>query len=193
MQRLHLMITAALAVAVVVLGVLLWRQGRSGDDPSAHAAATLTPDDESAVRAVVAEFANTWNRHDMKAMHELNTEDVEWVNVTANHWKGNPSVLKGHSTIHRTVFAKTDMSVEKTSVRAIAPNAVIAVAAMKFGPVTIPSGQVLPELRTRGSFIMVRRGAAWKITHFQNTTIDADAEKNDPITWDETGFMPGRK
>ena len=43
---------------------------------------TITPpafgaDDESAVRAIVNEFANTWNRHDMKAMHELDTEDVE--------------------------------------------------------------------------------------------------------------------
>ena len=63
-------------------------------------ATTTTPpafsaDDESAVRALVNEFANTWNRHDMKAMHELNTGDVEWVNVTANHWQGNPAVFKG--------------------------------------------------------------------------------------------------
>jgi hypothetical protein len=29
------------------------------------------------VRSVVKEFANTWNRHDMKAMHELDTDDVE--------------------------------------------------------------------------------------------------------------------
>ncbi len=38
---------------------------------------TFDADDESAVRAVVFEFANTWNRHDMQAMHELDTEDVE--------------------------------------------------------------------------------------------------------------------
>ena len=68
-----------------------------------------------------------------------------------------------------------------------------AVATMKFGPVTIPSGAVIPELRTRGSFTMVKEGELWKIAHFQNTNIDADAEKNDPITCDETGFLPGRK
>ena len=153
----------------------------------------LSTQDEEAVRGMVAEFAKTWNRHDMQAMHALNTDDVEWITITANHWRGNPAVLKGHSTIHRTIFAKTDMGVEKILVRSIAPGVALAVATMTFGPVTTPTGQVLAENRTRGTFTMVKQGAIWKIAHFQNTTIDADAEKNDPITWDETGFLPGGK
>ena len=153
----------------------------------------LSSADESAVRSVVSEFARTWNRHDMKVMHELNTADVEWINVTANHWRGNAAVFKGHDTIHRTVFAKTEMSVDQTLVRAVAPNVAMAVATMKFGPVVMPSGEVMAELRTRGSFTMVKDGGRWKISHFQNTNIDAEAEKNDPLTWDETGFLPGRK
>lgn len=159
---------------------------------STNRTAQFTAADESAVRAIVLEFAKTWNRHDMKAMHELNTADVEWINVTANHWRGNATVFKGHDTIHRTICAHTDMAVDQTLVRAIAPNVAIAVATMKFGPTMNPSGQVLPG-RTRGSFTMVKEGDRWKIAHFQNTIIDADAEKNDPITWDETGFLPGRK
>ena len=153
----------------------------------------LTSEDEAAVREVVAEFTKSWNRHDMKAMHELNTDDVEWINVTANHWRGNAQVFKGHSTIHRTIFAKTDMSVDRILVRLIDPRVALAVATMKFAPVTIPTGEVLPELRTRGTFTMVKEGGSWKIAHFQNTIIDTDAEKNDPMTWDETGFLPGRK
>ena len=155
--------------------------------------ARLSAADESAVRALVLEFAKTWNRHDMKAMHELNTADVEWINVTANHWRGNATVFKGHDIIHRTIVAKVDMSVDQTLVRAVAPNVAIAVATMKFGPTMNPQGQVPPAQRTRGSFTMVKEGEGWKIAHFQNTLIDADAEKNDPITWDETGFLPGRK
>jgi uncharacterized protein (TIGR02246 family) len=152
----------------------------------------LTADDEAAVRAVVSEFAKTWNRHDMEAMHRLNTGDVEWVNVTGNHWRGNPDVYKGHDTIHRTIFANTSMSIEGVVVRAIASDVAVAVATMKFGPVIIPSGQELPELKTRGSFVLVRRGGIWKVAHFHNTSVDAEAEQNDPVTWDETGFLPGR-
>ena len=153
----------------------------------------LTTEDESAVRALVDEFANTWNRHDMKAMHELDTDDVEWINVTGNDWRGKATVFKGHDTIHRTIFAKTRMSVEQTAIRPIAANVAVAVATMTFGPVITPTGQELAALKTRGSFTMAKREGIWKIAHFQNTIVDLEAEKNDPITWDETGYLPGGK
>ena len=151
----------------------------------------FSTDDESAVRALVTEFANTWNRHDMKAMHELDTEDVEWINVTGNHWRGKAAVYKGHDTIHQDIFAKTSMSVEAAEIRSIAPNVAVAVATMHFGPSSRPTGQELPALKTRGSFTMVKREGIWRIAHFQNTIVDLEAEKNDPITWDENGFLPG--
>ena len=153
----------------------------------------FSTDDESAVRSRVSDFANTWNRHDMKAMHELDTEDVEWINVTGNYWRGKAAVYKGHDTIHRTIFAKTSMTVEQTAIRSIAPNVVVVVATMTFGPVITPTGQELAEIKTRGSFTMVKRDGIWRIAHFQNTTVDLEAEKNDPITWDKSGFLPGRQ
>ncbi len=149
-------------------------------------APALAATDQSAVRAVVFEFAKTWNRHDMQAMHELNTEAVEWINVSGNHWRGNAAVYKGHDTIHRTIFAKTDMSVEDTAIRAIAPDVAVAVATMTFGPVVIPSGEELSELKTRGSFILVKHDGTWKIAHFQNTSVDPEADRNDPATWDSS-------
>ena len=158
----------------------------------ASKALNLNSVDESAIRAVVFEFASTWNRHDMVGMHELDTEDVEWINVTGNHWRGKAAVYKGHDTIHRTIFAKTEMSVESAVIRLIAPDVAVAVATMKFGPVIIPSGQEIPELKTRGSFILVKHGGTWKIAHFHNTSVDPEAEKNDPVTWDATDYLPGR-
>ncbi len=185
-----------LTLATITLTALIGVVGHTtAQSPSESAAKpeVLSTEDEAAVRGIVAEFSKAWNSHDMKAMHALNTDDVEWINVTANHWRGNAAVLKGHSNLHNTIFAKTDMGVDKILVRSIAPGVALAVATMKFGPVTMPTGQVVAELRTRGTFTMLKQGAIWKIVHFQNTTIDADAEKNDPITWDETGFAPGGK
>ncbi len=152
-------------------------------DTEQHAQ-TFDADDESVIRALAFEFANTWNRHDMQAMHELDTEDVEWINVSGNYWRGNAAVYKGHDTIHRTIFAQTDMSVEDTVIRAIAPDVAVAVATMKFGPVIIPSGEELSELKTRGSFILVKHDGTWKIAHFHNTSVDPEVERHDPVTWD---------
>jgi uncharacterized protein (TIGR02246 family) len=150
----------------------------------------LSGDDESAVRGLVNEFANTWNRHDMKAMHELDTEDVEWINVAGHHWRGKATVYKGHDAIHKGLMANTNMSVETALIRPIAPTVAVAVATMHFGPSLDPRWPLLPASKTRGSFIMVKRDGVWKIVHFQNTVIDPRTENMDPITWDDAGFPP---
>ena len=118
---------------------------------------------------------------------------AQWINVTGNYWRGRDAVYKGHDTIHRTIFAKTTMSVQETVIRSIAPGVALAIATMNFGPVISPTGQVSPDLKTRGTFTTVKRDGIWSIAHFQNTTVDLVAEKNDPITWDETRFLPGGK
>jgi hypothetical protein len=67
-----------------------------------------------------------------------------------------------------------------------------AISAMLFGRVMTPRGQELPELKTRGAFVLVKAGDRWQIAHFQHTVVDLEAEQNDPVTWDETGYVPGR-
>ena len=172
------------------------------DTPSAlrDSAMTNTPqtfsaDDESAVRALVNGFANAWNHHDMKAMHELNTEDVEWINTVGHYWRGKANVYKGHTAIHNGMSAKTSMSVESATVRSIAPNVAMAVATMYFLASPDPVfqaryGKLLggAKSKTRGSFTMVKRDGIWKIAHFQITIIDPKAENDDATKWEGPGY-----
>jgi uncharacterized protein (TIGR02246 family) len=150
----------------------------------------ISSEDESAVRALVNEFANTWNRHDMKAMHELDTDDVEWVTVVGHYWRGKATVYKGHVAIHKGMSATTTASVESMSIRSIAPTVAIAVATMHFGPSLDPHFSWVVAAKTRASFTMVKRDGIWKIAQFQNTVIDPKAEDEDETKWDATGFPP---
>ena len=43
--------------------------------------------DEPDVRKVVADFTDTWDRHDAKAMAALHTEDVNFINIFGEWWK----------------------------------------------------------------------------------------------------------
>jgi uncharacterized protein (TIGR02246 family) len=104
------------------------------DSAGANAPPAFSADDESAVRSLVNEFANTWNRHDMKAMHELDTEDVEWINVVGHSWRGKATVYKGHVAIHKGMCATTSASVESSTIRSITPTVAIAVATVHFVP-----------------------------------------------------------
>lgn len=139
------------------------------------------------------DFANAWNRHDMKAMHELDTEDVEWISVVGHHWVGKNTVYKGHTAIHKGMSAKTSMEVESAIIRPIAPSVAIAVTTLHFGASTDPRYPWVVAAKTRGSFTMVKRDGTWKIAQFQNTEINAKTESDDIPKWDATGFPPPPK
>ncbi len=172
-------------LAVIVLSGWTVRDSAMTNTPQG-----FTAEDESAVRALVNEFSNTWTRHDMKAMHELDTEDVEWVNVVGHYWRGKTTVYKGHAAIHKGMEATTTASVESATVRSIAPTVAIAVAVMHFVPAPNPHYPWLTPAKSRASFTMVKRAGIWKIAHFQNTLIDPKAENDDLPKFDVTGFPP---
>lgn len=177
--------TVLAMLAVIALSGCTTRDSAMTNTPPAFSA-----DDESAVRALVNEFANTWTRHDMKAMHELDTEDVEWINVVGHYWRGKATVYKGHVAIHKGMSAGTSMSVESATIRSIAPTVAVVVATMHFGASPDPRYSWVVGSKTRGSFTMVKREGIWKIAHFQNTVIDPKTENDDVPKWDATGFPP---
>jgi len=179
-------ILATLAVAAAVLPGVAQQP-----PPSTAPPPTLGVDDATAVRGMVNDFADAWNRHDMKAMHDLDVDDVEWVNVVGQHWRGKDTVRRGHTAIHKGMEAKTSMSVESTSLHPIAPNVAVVVATLHFlrtpaDPLYTGTG----DTKTRGSFTMVKRDGVWKIAQFQNTVVDPKAEHDDVPSFAETGFFP---
>jgi uncharacterized protein (TIGR02246 family) len=155
-----------------------------------HTLPALSAADESAVRALVSQFADSWNRHDMKAMRELDTEDVEWISVVGHYWRGKDTVYKGHTAIHKGMSAKTTAEVESATVRSIAPNVAMAVATMHFSASTDPRFTWVTAAKTRASFTLVKRAGIWKIVHFQNTEIAPKSEHDDLPSFSENGFPP---
>jgi uncharacterized protein (TIGR02246 family) len=179
-------------IALAMLAVIALSGWALRDSATTNTPQAFSAEDESAVRALVSDFSNTWNRHDMKAMHELDTEDVEWINVVGHYWQGKAIVYKGHVAIHKGMSATTKTSVESATIRPITPTVAIAVATMHFVPAPDPRYPWLTAAKTRASFTMVKRDGIWKIAHFQNTVIDPKTEKDDIPKFDASGFPPPR-
>jgi uncharacterized protein (TIGR02246 family) len=148
----------------------------------------LGPRNEVAIRQVVTNYVETWNRRDLDGMHAIDTEDVEWINVRGNYWRGKPVVYKGHAALLGSALAKTALEVIQIRIRGVVPDVALAVATFRFGPLVVPGGNEIPFIVTIASFVMVLSEGDWKIKHFQNTIVDAEAEHNDPTTWEETGY-----
>jgi uncharacterized protein (TIGR02246 family) len=154
----------------------------------------FTTRDELAVGGLVSEFAATWNRHDMNAMHELDTEDVEWINVVGHYWRGKTTVYKGHESLHKVLASKSIVSIESMTLHTLTPTVVVEVATLHFSPLVGPDGKEFgPPAKTRASFIMVKRDGVWKIAHFQNTEINPKLENDDLPNWGPSGLPPEHK
>jgi len=191
-----------LSLGLGILVTLMNTKAADSGPLSTRSSRTLSAADDASIRDVVSAFANSWEHHDMDAMHALDAEDVEWVNVTGNHWRGKANVRRGHTNFFRTFEnEKANLKVDQVLIRLIAPSVAIAVTTMRFSGdgehpnrMYSPLGTVMAaEVKTRGSFVLVKRGKSWKIAQFQNTIVDPEADKHDPVDWDKTGYDPRKR
>ena len=159
-----------LAAALVAWAGLVGCTTTQPLNASAGTGVGLSPQDEAAVRATVAEFVNIWNQPDVKVMHELFTEDALWIIRNGNVWRGKGEVYRFYDMNHGNTGSP--LSTEKMEVRSLAPQVAVATATMKFG-------QEDPWLHTRDSFVMAKRGGAWKIVHYQSTEMLPGMAKRD--------------
>ena len=151
---------------------------------ASHAASvggsTATNLDEQAIKDVLHGYGDAWNRHDMKALAELFTDDANWVNIVGMHWSGKAAVVRGHEAYHRTFFQTTDIELAETQIRALAPGVAAAVVLLKVGPFTPPDGIPRPKADNRLSLVLTKHGGQWRIAQGHNTVIDPGAQRFDP-------------
>lgn len=64
------------------------------------------------------------------------------------------------------------------------PQTALGMATLMFGDGSNGSDQDGPGWHTRASFVMVRRGGAWRIAQFHQTMLDPRVEREDPLWGD---------
>jgi ketosteroid isomerase-like protein len=73
-------------------------------------AVAMSSPDVQAIRAILIEYQDAWNAHDMTALDELFTDDAHWVNIVGMHWQGQEAIIEAHRVFHRTIFRKTELA-----------------------------------------------------------------------------------
>jgi uncharacterized protein (TIGR02246 family) len=159
----------------------------------ANAPAAKTSDDQGIRTAVVA-FQEAWNHHDMKAMADVFTEDADLINVVGARWRGRANIVKALGIFHREMFKNEQIHFGDTTIRSVTPDVAIAVTVQTgSGEMSLPEGHGRKETPTGSqldTFVVVKRSGIWKVTHGQNTIVNPDAQKFDPIQTNWNGEIP---
>jgi uncharacterized protein (TIGR02246 family) len=136
---------------------------------AAQAAPPVTTAD--AVRHQVEQFAECWNRHDMKAFADLFAANAEFVNVVGLWWKGREDIFQAHKFTHATMFKSSRLTLLDTAVRSPQDGIAIARTRWRLEGHTAPDGSALPPRTGLLVTVLQRTGTGWLIIDAQNTDI----------------------
>jgi len=158
-----------------LLFTILFSVAQTGYTSNPIPTTTTTPPPSGAftaeVKRQVDQFAERWNRHDMKAFAELFASDAEFVNVVGIWWKGRDEIYKAHQFTHSNMFKNSHLTVLETAIRSPKDGIVIARSRWRLEGHMAPDGGSLPPRTGLLVNILQRTDTGWLIIDSQNTDI----------------------
>jgi uncharacterized protein (TIGR02246 family) len=158
--------TLVLVTGALLLGVLVLPSVTGQDKAGGR---TM---DEEAIRKLLADYVEAWNKHDMAAWGKLFTDDVDYVNRGGGWWKSNRENVEGHELIHNMLVKQKQKMTYKSSVEKITflkPDIAIVHATWEWPGFTVPSGEVVKDFKGIITMVTVKENGVWLIRALQNT------------------------
>ena len=131
--------------------------------------------DEQAVRKVIADYGDAWNKHDPDGILALFTDDADWINVAGSWWRGGTEHRRGTTWVHEHVFKNAHGHIGGVVVRFPTRDTAIAIFTHDVESFVLPDGTRNPGGNHRLSFFLVKREGRWLISSGQNTEIKPGA------------------
>jgi uncharacterized protein (TIGR02246 family) len=130
--------------------------------------AAFRSNDEAAVRRLAARWEQAWNGHDMKALANLFTDDADFVNVGARHWKGRTQIEEQHAS-RLPQFIESTWSTRAVTVRFLKPDLALVHVDWSLKGDKDPDGTLRPPRNGVFTWVAVKADAQWLIRAAQNT------------------------
>ena len=126
--------------------------------------------EEAKIRMIVVNWERAWNGHDMKALAGLFTEDADFVNVGAKHWKGRKEIEAQH-TARLSQFLESAWTTKEVTVQYLKPD--VALVHVEWGLAGDKDPDGTPRKPREGVFtwVVIRKGKGWLIRAAQNTNV----------------------
>ena len=148
---------------------------------SMHDAAAATADADAEIRALIADQAAAWNRHDAVAWASRFVPEAEFINILGTPFSGKPAIEGITTRIFASIFKESHDSVTVQKIMWVTPDLAIAhYEHAVSGYTALPPGIQPSEtgadgkgiLRTRMVYVLKRgKDARWMIVNGQNTAI----------------------
>ena len=126
---------------------------------------------EEAIKALMLQTTDAFNKHDAKAWAQFCTPDAQLVTVRGESMKGIAEIEKGLATIFETRGRRATLRTLDIAIRVIRPDVALVHLTNEMSGVTSADGQQQPAHRELSIRVVVRERGAWRITAFHNTIV----------------------
>jgi uncharacterized protein (TIGR02246 family) len=134
-----------------------------------------SPDDEAAIRGVLAAYGTPFDRHDARAVAMLFTENGEIVQRSGIYLRGRPAIEQHLTRLFQGIFKNAGPGPEATvlSFRFLRPDVVITHRTMA------PNGAVAALTRTMViTYVLTKEAGKWWIESQNNQEVTASPAPN---------------
>jgi uncharacterized protein (TIGR02246 family) len=122
------------------------------------------------IRAIASNWEQAWNKHDMKSLAALFTEDADFVNVGAKRWKGRKEI-EGEHNARLSQFLESTWTNKSVTVQYLKPD--IALAHIEWSLTGDKNPDGTPRKPREGVFtwVLAKKSGKWLIRAAQNTNV----------------------
>lgn len=151
----------SIVFAVMALGV----------GAGSSAAVLGSPQDEEAIRRIVAEMTEAFNGHDAKAATTMYTPDADFVSVRGETGLGVAEAEKRLTAIFATRAREATLKTLDVRVRFIRSDVALVHVTNELSGLVTASGQKLPPHQELSLRVFVKDDGVWRVASFHNTMI----------------------
>lgn len=132
--------------------------------------------DDAALTALIAQQADTWNRHDAAAWIAPFEPDAEFINILGMLLSGREQIEKRHAELFQGIFSHSNVVITTGKVTRLGTDAALVDTVYELrGYDRLPPGIRATDadgtLRTRMRYAVIRKGDTWRVVSVQNTAI----------------------
>ncbi|MCW5657735.1 MAG: SgcJ/EcaC family oxidoreductase [Burkholderiaceae bacterium] len=142
-----------------------------------------TPEDEQAIRNVIVEMTEGFNKHDARASTRMYTPDADLITVRGERFRGTTEFEKGLASIFTTRAREATHRTLNVSVRFLRPDVALAHVTNELSGLIAPDGGRPPPHQELSLRVFVKEGGEWRVAAFHNTLVQpfgAPAPKPQP-------------
>lgn len=139
-----------------------------------HSVFALTSTDRIAIENIISDYTKSWNLNAGRGFADNFTEDADFVNIFADHYKSKPEIAQRHIDILNSFLKDSKLIISNIALRDVMPNVIVAQVKWTidgFRTPNTPSSDAGQHRQGIFTQIFIHKDKKWLITASQNTMV----------------------